>query len=317
MKRKPRSKVPSAALPRAKKIWMDGKFVDWDDAKIHVLSHVVHYGSSIFEGIRCYKTKKGSACFRLEDHIERFFLSAKIYRMEIPFSKRELIDAAVELIRINKLEECYIRPLVFRGYGYMGVNPLQCPVHVAIAAWRWGQYLGAEGVKRGIDVCTSTWARMAPNTLPLLAKAGGNYLNSQLIKMEAMLNGYDEGIAVDVNGYVCEGSGENVFIVKGGGVITPPSGASILPGITRNSTIVLAKELGLPVRKQMIPREGLYIADEIFLTGTAAELTPVRSVDRIPVGDGKPGKITKMLQREFFAITRGEKEDRYGWLYYV
>jgi len=310
-------KAPKPGIPASEKIWMDGKLIKWNDAKIHVLSHVVHYGSSIFEGLRCYNTKNGPACFRLEEHLDRFILSAKIYRMEIPYTRDELVEAVLKLIRVNKLDECYVRPIAFRGYGTMGVNPLTCPVHVAIAAWRWGQYLGAEGVKNGIDVCVSSWARMAPNTLPLLAKCGANYMNSQLIKMEALINGYAEGIALEVNGYVCEGSGENVFIVKGGGVITPPSGASILPGITRNCVITLAKEFGLPVKKQMIPREGLYIADEMFLTGTAAELTPVRSVDGVKVGNGRPGPITKKLQAEFFAITRGDKEDRHGWLHYV
>ena len=307
----------SAGLQASDKIWMNGSFVDWDEAKIHVLSHVVHYGSSVFEGVRCYDAPKGPAVFRLRDHIERLLMSCKVYRMELPYTADDLVEAVKETIRVNKLRKCYIRPVVYRGYGYMGVNPLPCPVDVAIAVWEWGAYLGADSLEDGIDVCVSSWARMAPDTLPCLAKAGANYLNSQLIKMEALLNGYAEGIALDVNGYVSEGSGENIFIVKNGGVITPPSGSSILPGITRNSVLVLARELGYPVRKQVIPREGLYIADEVFLTGTAAEITPVRAVDRHVIGEGKPGPITRSLIDEFRAVTTGRKDDAFGWLDYV
>ena len=308
---------PVGGVPKAKKIWMDGKFVNWDDANVHVLSHVIHYGSSVFEGLRCYSTPRGSACFRLRDHLHRLMQSAKVYRMAVPYSVEELAAAAKELIRQNGQKACYVRPCVFRGYGPMGVNPLGNPVQVAIAAWEWGAYLGDEAAKTGIDVCVSSWTRLAPNTEPSLAKAGGNYMNSQLMKMEAVINGYAEAIALDVNGYVAEGIGENVFVVKDGGIVTPPSGASILPGITRHAVIVLAKELGHEVRKQIVPREGLYICDEVFLTGSAAEITPVRSVDRIPVGDGTPGPITLAIRKAFLDIVTGAVEDRYGWLDYV
>ncbi len=307
-------KTPAAGVPKAKKIWMDGEFVDWDKAQVHVLVHALHYGSSVFEGLRCYSTPRGPACFRLRDHLNRLRQSARIYRMELPYTVDELAEATKELIRINGQKACYIRPLVFRGYGPMGLNSLNSPINVAIATWEWGAYLGEEGATTGIDVCVSSWTRLAPNTEPSLAKAGGNYMNSQLMKMEAVLDGYAEAIALDINGYVAEGSGENVFIVRDGGIVTPPSGASILPGITRHSVIVLAKELGHEVRKQVIPREGLYIADEVFLTGSAAEITPVRSVDRIPVGDGKPGPITMAIRKAFLDIVTGAAEDRHGWL---
>lgn len=305
------------AIKEAEKIWFDGEFVDWREAKIHVLSHVVHYGSSVFEGIRCYDTKKGPACFRLRDHIDRLLGSAKIYRMESPYTKEQLVEAALETVRINGLRECYIRPIIFRGYGSIGVDPTDCPVHTVIAAWEWGKYLGPEALERGIDVCTSSWSRAAPNTFPTLAKAGGNYLNSQLVKMEARVDGYAEGIALDSFGYVSEGSGENVFMVKNGAIFTPPSSAAILPGVTRHSVIVLARDLGFKVRQQPIPREALYIADEVFFTGTAAEITPVRSIDKIVIGDGRRGPITQRLQEEFFALLSAEKEDRYGWLTFV
>ena len=300
-------------IKATEKIWMNGRMIPWNRAKIHVLSHVIHYGSSAFEGMRCYATKRGPAIFRLGDHIDRLFLSAKVYRMKIPFSRDEIVEACKRIVRVNQLKSCYIRPIVFRGYGSMGVNPMSCPVEVAVGAWKWGAYLG----DKAADICVSSWARMAPNTLPTLAKAGANYMNSQLIKMEAIINGYVEGIALDVNGYVCEGSGENVFIVKGGGLVTPPSGASILPGITRNAVIQIAHEFGIPVRKKMIPREGLYIADECFLTGSAAEIAPVRSVDRIKVGSGRIGPITKKLQKEFGDIAAGRRDNAYGWLDYV
>lgn len=306
-----------APITKAKKIWMDGEFVDWDDAQIHVLSHVVHYGSSVFEGLRCYETARGSACFRLPAHYDRLRRSAKIYRMDYPYSDGELIEATKELIRVNGLKQCYVRPAVFRGFGQMGVNPMHCPVRTMIAVWEWGAYLGEEAANEGIDVCVSSWARLAPDTMPSLAKAGANYMNSQLMKMEAILNGYVEAIALDVSGYVCEGSGENVFIVKDGGIVTPPSGASILPGITRHSVIVLAHEMGYKVRKQIIPREGLYIADEVFLTGSAAEIIPVRSVDHIQVGDGRPGPVATRLREAFMDIVRGKAEDSHGWLDYI
>jgi len=301
-------------VPKAKKIWIDGKLVDWEEAKVHVLVHALHYGSSVFEGLRCYSTPRGPTCFRLRDHLGRLRQSAKVYRIEIPYSTDELVAATKELIRANDLQSCYVRPIVFRGFGPMGVYPLDNPTQVAIAAWEWGAYLGDEAARSGIDVCVSSWTRLAPNTEPSLVKAGANYMNSQLMKMEAVINGYAEAIALDINGYVAEGSGENVFIVKDGGIVTPPSGASILPGITRHSVIVLARELGYEVRKQIVPREGLYIADEVFLTGSAAEITPVRSVDRIPVGEGKPGPVTLAIRKAFLDIVSGTVEDRHGWL---
>jgi branched-chain amino acid aminotransferase len=302
---------------KVEKIWMNGKLVNWDDARIHVLSHVVHYGSSLFEGERCYKTKKGPACFRLEAHTDRLFNSCKIYRMEIPFSKDEINQAKLNLIKLNKLEECYIRPVVYRGYEQLGVDPTGCPVDVAIAVWRWGTYLGKGALENGVSVCVSSWNRMAPNTFPAMAKSGANYMNAQLIKLEAKSHGYVEGIALDVYGYVSEGTGENVFIVRDGALITPPFGASILPGIIRNTVITLAHEMEIKVIEENIPREALYIADEVFFTGSAAEITPITSIDGIPVGDGKRGSITKKLQDKFFAIVAGEEEDTHGWLTYV
>jgi len=305
------------AFPGTGPIWFNGEFVPWEDAKIHVLSHVVHYGSGIFEGIRCYDTNRGPAVFRLDEHIQRMFESAKIYRMPLPYTKEEMIEATLETVRRNELKSCYIRPVAFRGYGQIGVNPLHCPVDVVIAVWEWGQYLGPEALEQGVSVRVSSWNRPAPNTFPALAKASGNYLNSQLIKMEALADGYDEGIVLDVNGYVSEGSGENVFVIKDGGVVTSPSSSSLLPGITRNSVIVLARELGYKVSKQLLPRESLYIADELFFTGTAAEITPISSVDRISVGEGKRGEITKRIQDALFGILSGEIEDRHNWLTYV
>ncbi len=304
-------------FPGTGPIWLNGDFVPWNDAKLHVMSHVVHYGSSVFEGIRCYKTPRGSGIFRLDAHIARMFDSAKIYRMPMPYTREEISEAILETVRRNELESCYIRPVVYRGYGAIGVSPLDCPVDVAIGVWDWGKYLGPEALERGVDVCVSTWNRPAPNTFPALAKAGGNYLNSQLVKIEAINNGYDEGVLCDVNGYVSEGSGENIFIVKDGGVITPPSSTSLLPGITRNTVIILARELGHKISKQLIPREGLYIADELFFTGSAAEVTPIATVDKVPVGDGKCGPITKQIQDAFFAILDGDVEDRHGWMTYV
>jgi len=305
------------AIPKAEKIWFNGKFVGWDDAKIHVLSHVVHYGSSAFEGLRCYETKKGPACFRLEDHIRRLFDTCKIYRMEIPYSREEIVEAVLETIRVNGLKSCYVRPLVFRGYGAMGIDPSQCPVEVVIAVWSWGNYLGAESLEKGVSVRVSSWNRSGPNTMPTLAKAGGNYLNSQLIKMEALSDGYAEGIGLDIFGYVSEGSGENIFLVRDGVIYTPPLSAAILPGITRSSVITLAGELGYEVREQQIPREMLYIADEVFFTGTAAEIVPISYIDKVKIGSGARGPVTEKLQNEFFSIVSGEKEDPHGWLTFV
>lgn len=305
------------ALEKTEKIWMDGKFVPWDDAKIHCCAHVVHYGTAVFEGMRVYKTPKGSAAFRLDAHVDRLFNSAKIYRMEIPYTPKQITDAIMETVRTNNLEECYVRPVVYRGYGELGVNPFSNPVNVFIAAWPWGAYLGKDALEGGVDVCVSSWTRIAPNTLPALAKAGANYMNSQLIKMEALRNGYVEGIALDASGYVSEGSGENVFVVRRGRLMTPPLGASVLPGITRDCVITFAEELGIEVVQQLIPREALYIAEEVFFTGSAAEITPIRSVDKITVGEGRRGPITKKMQECFFGVLNGEMEDKHGWLTYL
>ena len=304
-------------IDKVEKIWMNGKLINWDDAKIHVLSHVVHYGSSLFEGARCYKTKKGPAIFRLKAHTDRLFNSCKIYRMEIPYTKEEINQAIIDLIKTNGLDGCYIRPVVYRGYEQLGVDPTGCPVDVCIAVWRWGAYLGPEALENGVPVCISSWNRMAPNTMPVMAKSGANYMNAQLIKLEAKEHGYVEGIALDVFGFVSEGSGENVFIVKDSTLITPPFGSSILPGITRNTVILLALDMGIKVIEQTIPREALYIADEVFFTGSAAEITPINSIDKVRVGDGKRGPITKKLQEKFFAIVGGEEEDKHNWLTYV
>jgi branched-chain amino acid aminotransferase len=300
------------------KIWRNGSFVRWEEATIHVLSHVVSYGSSVFEGIRCYSTPGGPALFRLPEHVRRMLDSAKIYRMEgIGYSSGQLEEAMKELVRVNRMDACYVRPIVLRGYGEMGVHGGKNPIDVYIACWEWGKYLGEEALAQGVDVCVSSWTRMAPNTLPALAKAGANYMNSQLVKMEAVINGYSEGIALDAAGYVSEGSGENIFVVRDGKILTPPLGASVLPGITRDSILTLARELGIPVVETLVPRELLYIADEVFFTGTAAEITPIRSVDRITIGKGQRGPIAELLQKEFFGIIHGEKPDRYGWLHHV
>ena len=296
------------------KIWYNGQFVAWNDAKIHVLSHVVSYGSSVFEGIRCYETTNGPAIFRLPEHMRRMIDSAKIYRMEVPFAAEQLSEAAVELVRENNLASCYIRPIVLRGYGAMGVHPGKNPIETYMACWEWGKYLGDEALSSGVDVCISSWNRIAPNTLPALAKAAANYMNSQLIRMEADVIGYAEGIALDQQGYISEGSGENIFVIRDGKMLTPPLGASVLPGITRDSVIKLAQALEIPVVETIIPRELLYVADEVFFTGTAAEITPIRSVDRIKVGEGHRGPITERLQKEFFGIVNGTATDRFGWL---
>ena len=304
-------------LPKCDKIWFNSELVDWDDAKIHVLSHVVHYGSSVFEGIRCYQTEQGSAVFRLEEHVNRLFDSAKIYRMDIPYTPEQINAAILETIRVNKLEACYIRPIVFRGYETLGVDPLGCPVDVVIAVWEWGEYLGEAALKNGVSVCTSSWNRPAPNTLPFLAKAGGNYLNSQLVRMEANLNGYDEGIVLGTDGLVSEGSGENLFAIKNGSIVTPGSHYAILPGITRHTAITLIRDLGMRVEQRGIPREFLYVADEVFFTGTAAEITPIRAIDQVQIGAGERGPITGQIQDAFFKVIRAEVEDRHGWLTFV
>ena len=295
---------------------MNGKFIDWDDAHIHVLSHVIHYGSSWFEGIRCYNTAKGSAIFRLDRHIRRLFDSTKIYRTEIPFTAPQIEEAILSTIRANKMKACYIRPIVYRGYGDVGVNPLNCPVEMTIAVWEWGSYLGPEALTNGIDVCVSTWNRPAPNTLPQMAKAGGNYILSQLMKMEAIQAGFHEAIALDVHGNLSEGSGENLFAVREGVLYTPQLSSSLLPGVTRASVMQLAEEGGLKVVITNLPREFAYVADELFFTGTAAEITPIRSVDKQLVADGKPGPITLKLQKTFFDIVRNGNDTR-DWLKFV
>ncbi|MCL5020965.1 MAG: branched-chain amino acid transaminase [Bacteroidetes bacterium] len=304
------------AVKKVEKIWMNGKLVDWDDAKVHVLSHVIHYGSSWFEGIRCYDTKKGSAIFRLDEHLKRLEISAKIYRATIPYSAEQLKQAVVETIKANKMRACYIRPVVYRGYGDVGVNPLNNPVDTAIAVWDWGQYLGSDAVQDGIDVCVSSWRRPLPDTFPTMAKTGGNYMNSQLIKLEAIANGYTEGIALDSNGYISEGSGENIFVVFNNVLYTTPLHAAILPGITRTSVMQLAMDAGIEVREEVLLRDVLYAADEVFFTGTAAEITPIRSVDKMKVGTGKPGPITQQMQEAFFKIVK-DGEDKHDWLTFV
>src|SRR5205085_3636103 len=296
------------------KIWHNGRLIAWDDAKIHVLSHVTSYGSSVFEGIRCYETRSGPAIFRAREHARRLLDSAKIYRMEMKYTIDQLVDAMTELVLVSEMASCYFRPLVLRGYGDVGVLPTKNPIEVYIACWEWGKYLGEEALANGVDVCVSSWNRIAPNTLPALAKAGANYMNSQLIRMEASINGYDEGIALDEAGYVSEGSGENIFLVRDGKIVTPPLGASVLPGITRDTVVTLAQSLGIPLIETIIPREMLYIADEVFFTGTAAEITPIRSVDRIVVGKGSRGPITEKLQKAFFGLVTGESPDTFGWL---
>jgi len=294
------------------KIWRNGQLIPWEQANIHVMSHVIHYGSSVFEGIRCYGQPSGAAIFRLPEHMQRLIDSAKIYRMTLPYSLDELCAAVVDVVENNGVAPCYIRPIALRGYGEIGVNPTGSPIDVFIANFPWGKYVA--GGHGGADVCVSSWNRLAPNTMPSLAKAGANYMNSQLIRMEADINGYSEGIALDVNGLVSEGSGENVFLVRNGVLYTPPLANSALSGITRDSVLTIARHLGLPVVEQSVPRELLYIADEVFFTGTAAEVAPIRSIDRIVIGDGTPGAITKQIADEFFGIANGLKPDRFGWL---
>jgi branched-chain amino acid aminotransferase len=300
-----------------KLIWMNGKPIPWAEAQVHVLTHALHYGSCVFEGMRCYATQGGPAVFRLGDHLRRLAESCRIYRMDLPYSEAELTRATLELIAANGAPSCYVRPLVFRGYGEMGVNPLKNPIQVVIATWDWGSYLGDGALERGVDACVSSWQRMAPNTFPPRAKTAANYMNSQLIKMEAVLNGFAEGIALDVNGYVCEGSGENLFLVKDGTLLTPPGASAILHGITRDTVIAIARGAGIPVREELVPREFLYVADELFFTGSASEITPIASVDRIAVGSGRPGPMTRQIQSQFFRIVRGEIEDHRGWLAFV
>src|SRR5215831_5528776 len=314
------------AMQKVEKIWMNGKWIAWDEAKIHILSHVAHYASSVFEGIRCYKTPRGPAIFRLEEHMDRLMLSARVYRMDrsytrgkirnagMAFTREQIRDVCLEVVVVNRLDECYIRPLIYRGFENLGVNPFGSPVEVAIAAFPWGKYLGEDALVKGVPVKVCSWQRMAPNTLPAMAKASANYMNSQLLKMEALEDGYVEAIALDVNGYVSEGSGQNVFAVIKDELVTPPLQNSILAGITRASVIVLAEDLEIPVREEVMPREMLYAADELFYAGTAVEVSPISSVDRIPVGTGTRGPVTQRIQEAFFSIVRGETADRHRWL---
>lgn len=304
-------------LPKSKYIWFNGKFVPWDEATVHVTAHVLHYGSSVFEGLRAYSTPRGPAVLGLPQHLRRLYDSCKIIRLNVPYSLEQLQDAILETVRRNEHQSCYIRPVVFRGSDSFSLDARTCPVEVAIITFEWGRYLGADAIEKGVDVSVSSWRRIAPDTMPMMAKAGGNYLNAQFVAMEAKDFGFVEGIALDVQGYVGEGSGENIFVVWRGKIYTPPVGASILMGITREFVLTLAKDFGYDVREQLIPREMLYVADEVFFTGTAAEITPVRSVDRIEIGNGSRGPVTQRLQEAFFGIVSGQLPDRYGWLTYV
>jgi len=301
------------AIQATEKIWHNGKMIPWQDAQIHVMSHVINYGSSVFEGIRCYAPSGTPAIFRLREHMQRLMDSAKIYRIEIDYSLDELCSAALKLVAENGVWPCYLRPIVMRGYGEAGVNPFNSPTEIYMTNYPWGKYLGHGDVSEGVDACVSSWSRIAPNTMPAMSKAGANYMNSQLIKMEAIVNGYVEGIALDVNGYVSEASGANIFIVRKGRLLTPPLGNSVLPGITRESVLTLAEDIGLPVVEQMIPREMLYLAEEVFFCGTASEITPIRSIDKISIGNGVAGPVTLSLQREFFGIVNGTMADRHNW----
>ena len=299
------------------KVWMDGEFVEWKDANISVLSHVVHYGTSVFEGIRAYENENGVAVFRLKEHVQRLFDSAKIYKIDIPFTQEEVEEAILETLRVNDLGACYIRPIVFRGYGELGVNPLGCPVNVVIAAWEWGSYLGEEGMANGVDIGVSSWRKPAPDTFPALAKCGANYMNSQLAKLEAIDNGFDEAIMLDYEGHVSEGSGENIFLVENGKLFTPSMSSSNLKGITRDSIMTISRDLGYEVVEEVISRERLYSADEVFFTGTAAEVTPIRSIDHRQIGIGRRGPISEQLQTAFFDIVEAKVEDKYDWLSYI
>ena len=301
------------AIQKTDKVWHNGNLVPWDEAQVHVMSHVVNYGSSVFEGIRCYALPTGPAIFRVKEHVQRLLDSAKIYRIDVDFNRDDIVAGMVNLVKNNGVWPCYVRPIILRGYGEAGVNPFNSPTEVYICNYPWGKYLGSD-LELGVDVCVSSWTRIAPNTLPAMAKSGANYMNSQLIKMEAIVNGYVEGIALDINGYVSEGSGENLFVVRNGVLQTAPLGNSVLPGITRDSVLCIARSLGIPVVEQGIPREMLYLADEVFFTGTAAEITSIRSVDKISVGKGVVGPITRQVQKEFYGIVRGEIPDRFGWL---
>ncbi|HUY85626.1 MAG TPA: branched-chain amino acid transaminase [Acidimicrobiales bacterium] len=304
-------------ITETEKIWMDGKLVPWSEAKVHVLTHGLHYGSGVFEGIRAYQTSSGPAVFRLDDHIARLFNSARVYMIEIPFSQEELIAATKQVVKVNGLQSCYIRPIVFLGYGEMGLNPLPCSVNVAIAAWPWGTYLGEEGVANGVSVKISSWQRHDPNAVPPAAKATGMYLNSSMAKVEALKAGYDEAILLSPQGYVSECTGENVFVARKGRIVTPPASAGALEGITKDSVMTIAADLGYEVAESNILRSDLYTADEVFLTGTAAEVVPIRAVDDRVVGTGKPGPVTKAIQDAYFSAVRGETDSYKDWLDYV
>jgi branched-chain amino acid aminotransferase len=299
---------------RTSRIWRDGEIVEWEDATIHVMSHVVHYGSSVFEGIRCYETPNGGAVFRLREHMRRLVDSAKIYRFPMRYSIDDLVQATVDTVSANDLKACYLRPIVVRTGEQMGFNPVNVPVEVFIICWHWGAYLGHDALEHGVDVQVSSWRRAAPDTFPTMAKAGGNYLNSQLSKLEAKQNGFSEGIMLDSFGFVAEGSGENLFLVRDDVVYTSQMSNGILHGVTRDTVITIARDLGFEVREAQLPREFLYLADEAFFTGTAAEITPIRSIDRLPVGEGKPGTLTRTIQEEFMAIAKGRVADRFNWL---
>jgi branched-chain amino acid aminotransferase len=298
-------------------IWRDGEFIRWDEANVHVLSHSMQYGSAAFEGVRCYSTPRGPAIFRLEAHLQRLLVSTRIYRMDVTYSIDDLVAACCQLVERNGLEECYLRPMVLRGYGASSMVPFDSPVHVYLPCWPWGAYLGDGALENGVDACIASWQRVAPNTIPAIAKIAGNYLSGQLIKMEALANGFAEAIALGTDGLVSEGSGQNTFIVAKGTVITPPVNGTLLAGITRESVLAIATDLGLPVREQPIPREMLYASDEVFLTGTASEVTPVRSVDRITIGSGRRGPITEQIQRRYLDVVHGRVADRHGWLTHV
>ncbi len=303
-----------AKLTPTEFIWHDGKLIRWDDAHVHVLSHSMQFGSSVFEGIRCYQTPAGPAIFRLQDHLQRLMNSCRIYRMDLKYTLDDLLAAACQVVERNGIETCYVRPMVIRGYGAAGMVPFDSPIEVYIPCWPWGEYLGHGALENGVDAGVSSWHRVAPNTIPAAAKMAGNYLSGQLVKMEALGNGFDEGIALGPSGMLSEGSGQNVFVVQGGTLYTPPIDGTLLTGITRATILTLARDAGIPTAEQPLAREMLYLADEVFLTGTASEVTPVRSVDRIKVGSGKPGPITRQLQREYLDIAAGAQEDRHGWL---
>ena len=299
------------------RIWMNGSLVDWEDARIHVASHIIHYGSGVFEGARCYDTAAGPAVLCLDAHVRRLYDSARIYRMDYMLSQQEFQAAVLETIRANGYRACYVRPLLYRGYDALGVNPFSCPVDAAILVWEWGAYLGEDALEQGVDVQVSSWGRGAPNRFPSIAKSTANYANAQLIKMEATLNGYAEGIALDPQGFVSEGSGQNIFAVRDNVISTPPLADSVLPGITRDIVMTLARDLGFEIREATLPREALYIADEVFFTGTAAEITPIRSIDKITIGTGTRGPVTKAIQHRFFDLINGRAPDTHGWLTFV